>query len=309
MRRKSKEDRLSSLEDDRRHPDPSPSVGAPPVGGSLRSSQSQTPDDEDSAEARRFSCKRHGSGRSRGQARGGEVSPRSPEEVAKPAAAAQSVAAPPFLLSIKKSGAAPRKGSGGNGTSGLPPPPQPPQVFHHFKHYDHKDQGDLRTGPPSEVDGPPAPLPVPLPPPLPKRGDTCCRPRSASTGNHLSDVDAESTAEYHSTSTFPHRREGRASSSRRHHTLDGYGRTGGYSEHRSSNRYVDDHEEYFQGRHGGPAPGGGASGIASSHSVSSKSEKSSRSSQSPSVENLRHGKSFLYFSQDRLGKFRVPLTP
>lgn len=288
MRRKSKEDHLSSLEDDRHHTDPAPSGGAQLVGGSLRSSQSQTPEDEDSTEARRFSCKRHGSGRSRAKNRA-DVSPHTPEELPKPPVAAQSVAPPPFSLSIKKSSVAGRKGSSSNGTSSLPPP-QPPQVFHHFKHYDHKDQGDLRTVQPVDPDRPPAPLPIPLPPPLPKRGDECCRPRSASIGNHLSDVDAENVTDYHSTSTFPHRREGRTSS-RRHHTLDGYSRAGEYSEHRSSNRYADDHEEYFQGRHGGATPGGCA-GIASSHSVSSKSEKSSRSSQSPSVENLRHGKIF-----------------
>jgi hypothetical protein len=123
----------------------------------------------------------------------------------------------------------------------------------------------------------------------------CCRPRSASIGNHLSDADVEASggSDYHNHATFPHRRDGR-STSRRHHTLDGYCRSGPppYSGARRGEIDCCDAEDVFLA-HGRRLASMTSfhSGVASSRSVSSKSEKSSRSSQSPSVENLRHGTS------------------
>jgi hypothetical protein len=187
------------------------------------------------------------------------------------------------------------------------PPPPPPQPFHHFKHYDHREhpsssgQCDFLL-----IDSSTEKRAVPTPSSSSrassKRDAQCCRPRSASIGNHLSDVDVEvvaSGSDYHNNSTFPHRRDARSTSSRRHHTLDGYCRSGhgGSQQPHSGARRGDvdcyDSEEVFlaHGRRLASMTSfhSATTGVASSRSVSSKSEKSSRSSQSPSVENLRHG--------------------
>ena len=315
-RRRSKEDRLSSGGD----------VDGDVHGStmqqraeSLRSSQSQTPDDEDSTEARRATCRRHGSTKNRHHR---SDSSKHPEEVAQLPKAQQQQQLPqpqppppqqqqpqqqqssttttlvsaiaeriPFSLSLRKGGSKPVQQQQLQQQQPQQPMPAPPQRFHHFKHYDHREHpsssgqcdyllidSDKGVTPPS------------------KRDAQCCRPRSASIGNHLSDADVDAVAsgsDYHNHSTFPHRRDAR-STSRRHHTLDGYCRSGQqpYSGERHD---CCDAEEVFlaHGRRMASMTSFHSAGVTSSRSVSSKSEKSSRSSQSPSVENLRHGMFFL----------------
>ena len=328
-RRRSKEDRLSMGEIEERGSGngavgTSNSTPHQPSVGSLRSSQSQTPDDDDSAvnnssEAQqRTSCRRHGSTKSRsnrGDSGGSSkhlasddaaVTLQQPPPPPPPATLISAITDRiPFSLSLKK---------GGGSKPPLPPPPQP---FHHFKHYDHREhpsssghcdfliiddkQQHVAAPPLSTSHGSSGTKPA----------ADCCRPRSASIGNHLSDADVEvvtaAGADYHNNSTFPHRRDGRSTSSRRHHTLDGYSRSGysggssGGQAHGGARRgdvECYDSEEVFlaHGRRLASMTSfhsSATTGVASSRSVSSKSEKSSRSSQSPSVENLRHGMIFI----------------
>jgi hypothetical protein len=210
-------------------------AGSSQLTASLRSSQSQTPDDEDSVfnliQARRTTCKRHGS------TKASEDAMRHP---------------------LTASSCSKKNGTSHSSTQ------QSSKAFRHFKRYDHSEFPTTST-PAKDPDFMITNIHQPQRSSKTKcqrKGEECSRPRSASIGNHLPDADVDNT------STFPHNN----CPSRRHHTLDGY--------HRQA---AEDENTFYQSATT-------SAGAPSSHSVSSKSEKSSRSSQSPSVENLRHGK-------------------
>ena len=143
---------------------------------------------------------------------------------------------------------------------------------HHFRHFDYKEASKSSKIPSSGVMLPP-----------PARGDTFyTRPRSASIGHRISaDEEPEEDDDHrpHHAHYHHHYRH------RRHHTLDGHRGASGAA---AVGHFEDDEEEHHRGMTTSFVPM-----AASSRSISSKSEKSSsRSSHSPSVENIRHGKTF-----------------
>jgi len=237
---------------------------------SLRSSQSQTPDDEEPSanliEVRRLSCRRHGSGTNH------KPKLTSVEDSGKQA-------------SNEESQSTPGKKAGGKGSNSTNTPP-----MRHFKHFDHnefppklsKDSDHMIINTAcSKFDPPKCGETTKFK--IPRRGDEYChRPRSASMGNHLSDVGEKETSRH-----LPHHHHHSIMSHHKNHTLDGFGRHEKYRDY-SSSQGADENSFHHQQSRSSTISGGAPS----SHSVSSKSEKSSRSSQSPSVENLRHGETF-----------------
>ena len=161
----------------------------------------------------------------------------------------------------------------------------------HFRHFNHKEHESAVNSGKYSLFSPPghaAAQSVISEATQPRRGATIyTRPRSASIGNRLSD--AEQTSEVgggggagHGGPELDHDHDHHAHyhhhyRHRRHHTLDGHHQHQGVHH---GGHYED--EERHMMSFGGTTT--------SSRSISSKSEKSSsRSSQSPSVENMRHG--------------------
>ena len=180
---------------------------------------------------------------------------------------------------------------------GCSSPPSSKQQQQHFRHFNHKEHETAVNSGKYSLFSPPGLAPggaqqsvISEATTQPRRGATIyTRPRSASIGNRLSD--AEQTSEVgdchgaagshgghgpeldhdHHSHYHHHYRH------RRHHTLDSHHQHQGVHH---GGHYED--EERHMMSFGGTTT--------SSRSISSKSEKSSsRSSQSPSVENMRHG--------------------
>ena len=157
---------------------------------------------------------------------------------------------------------------------------QPSQQQHHqqqqhFRHFNHKEN---TSGKQYSLFSPPHAQRV-ISEATPRRGATIyTRPRSASIGNRLSDAeqpeDPETDDHHHNHHAHYHHHYRH----RRHHTLDGH-------QHQVHGGHYEDEERQMISF--------GNMATTSSRSISSKSEKSSsRSSQSPSVENIRHGESY-----------------